>query len=327
MIAQKLAELLPTEYSKAQQFQPASLATGQTELDAHLPDVGFPRGQVIELSMTPGAGLGTSLALWACRAAQREAELQGSTAWCAFIDPFATLYAPAVFEAGVDLRRLLVVRPSLEALSRVAVRLAEAQAFSVVVIDTMGCLEGEAAVASNAGKNDGTKGIGSQHWIRAVRRLALAIHATHSQVFLLTDKDKPRMLPLPVGLRLELTRKKTDVLEVKVTKDKRGRINDGRLVQLARPAQLRKTSTLKFIEQSTEERSRATEVKCSRLSVVPVYQPNEPPLIKAASNEAALMEMSSAMATPSTEERLIRALRQRPQQNDTQPKQQQISLF
>lgn len=283
MIAHKVEALLPAEYSKTQQFQSSVLSSGRAELDAVLPDAGFPRGQVIELSMTPGAGLGTSLALWVCSAAQREAERQGSTAWCAFIDPFASLYAPAVMEAGVDLGRLLVARPSLAALSRVAVRLAEANAFAVVVIDTLGCLheadsqEGAEKpvppahpVQKSTPKN--AEGIGSQHWIRAVRRLALAIQSTHTQVFLLTDKDRPRGLPLPVGLRLELTRTAPDTLQVKVTKDKRGRINEGRVVQLACTAQLRKTRPRKLAIQPVQTVQSKSERQAgihTRLSLVP----------------------------------------------------------
>ena len=129
----------------------------------------------------------------------------------------------SVIEAGVDLKKLLVVRPPYEALTRVAVRLAEANAFSVLVIDTVGCLE----------QLNSRQVHGNQHWVRAVRRLALAIQDTHTQVFMLTDKNKPRSMPWPVAQRIELSRKSLDKLEVKVTKDKRGRISEGREVQLS----------------------------------------------------------------------------------------------
>lgn len=190
-------------------------------LDRILPDGGMPRGQVIELALAPGAGLGTSLALLACRAAQKEALAQGQNCWCAFVDPSASLYAPAVLEKGIELKHLLVVRPSLEALTRVVLRLAEAKAFSVIVVDTLGHI-GENRVGMAF----------SQHWVRIIRRLSLAIEGSHTQVILLTDKQARRTLPLPVGLRLELKRKTVDVLEVRVSKEKRGRISEPQRVQI-----------------------------------------------------------------------------------------------
>ncbi len=232
MSAAKVEPYALLETAKSLQIQSPTLPLGVSALDAALPDEGFPRGQVIELAVAPGAGFGTTLALWACRAAQREAQLQGTSAWCAFMDPSGTLYAPALLEAGIDLERLLVVRPDAEALSRVAVRLAEANAFSVLVIDTVGCLSKAGVQASGKRSACGAKSVGHQHWVRTVRRLALAIQNTHSQVFMITNKWERRPLPLPVGQRIELKRQGLDALELTVSKDKRGRISEARVVHL-----------------------------------------------------------------------------------------------
>src|SRR5579859_1922454 len=94
-----------------------ALPLGWAELDAALPDGGLPRG-VVELTSPRALGGATSVALAAVRAAQEK----DPRAWCAWLDPDATLYAPGVAMAGVDLARLLVVRPSRAELSRIAVK-------------------------------------------------------------------------------------------------------------------------------------------------------------------------------------------------------------
>ncbi|HYQ15126.1 MAG TPA: hypothetical protein VEQ58_05205, partial [Polyangiaceae bacterium] len=165
-----LLEQLPPAFSQAgvrfarPAAEPASgLSFGLPELDALLPDGGIPRGSVVELCAAGEGALGTSLGLKACAQAQAEARARsGSTPWCAFVDPSGTLYGPGVAAAGVELSRLLVVRPPLSALSRVALRLAESEAFAVVVVDLAGVV-GERVAAS----------LGT--WPRVVRRLALAI--------------------------------------------------------------------------------------------------------------------------------------------------------
>lgn len=191
---------------------PSALASGFAELDGALPDGGFTRGAVIELAIAGGAALGTSIALAVCRAAQQEAvQRGGKPVWCAFVDPSSTLYAPGVAHMGVAMQRLLVVRPALEALSRVVVRIAESQAFAVVVIDTVGVPGCSQAI------NLGT-------WPRIVRRLSMAVDGTPAIVLLVTDRDARRPLPLPVAQRIELSRAEKQKLVVWVVEDRRGRI-------------------------------------------------------------------------------------------------------
>lgn len=194
------------------------LSLGVEALNRVLPDHGLPRGAVIELSVHGGSALGTSLALAACRSAQQAAVAAGgSVPWCAFLDPSGTLYGPGVAAAGVVLERLLVVRPSVEELSRVALRIVESAACAVTIIDTVGVPGQALAVNLNA-------------WLRVVRRLAMGVDGTAHSVILLTDAAEQRPLPLPVSQRIELERPSEGKLSVRVAKDKHGRISAPRSI-------------------------------------------------------------------------------------------------
>lgn len=216
------ASLRPGGEAHSLESPPSVLEMGG-ELDALLPDGGLPRGAVTELSVSGGSASATSLALMACHAAQSAAVARGEEApWCAFIDPSGTLYGPGVAAAGVRVDRLLVVRPSLEALERTAIRLAESHAFSVLVVDTVGVLGKSLKVS-----------LGS--WARVVRRLALGAEESGACVLLTTDSEMPRPLPLPVALRLELSRPNGERLTVRVAKDRRGRVAASRSIAWGRP--------------------------------------------------------------------------------------------
>jgi len=181
------------------------LASGWPELDAALPDHGFPRG-VIELAAPRALGGGTSIALAVVRAAQEK----DARAWCAWVDPEGTLYGPAVAWAGVDLRRLLVVRPSPKDAGRTAVKVAEAHACAVIVVD--GLTE--------------PRGPGSKRALKPeilIRKLALAAERGGATLLLLTDSLAPREAPWPVALRLELGRAPGHLV-VRVAKERRGRV-------------------------------------------------------------------------------------------------------
>ena len=217
-----------------------SLSLGNDALNRALPDNGLPRGAVIELSVHGGSALGTSLGLAACRAAQQAAVQQGgSVPWCAFLDPSGTLYAPGVAAAGVELERLLVVRPSVEALSRVALRIVETGACAVTVIDTLG-VPGQSL------------NLNLTAWLRVVRRLAMGVDGTTQSVILLTDAAEQRPLPLPVSQRIELERPTEGKLLVRVAKDKHGRVSSPRSIAWARTGPAWKSNTN---ERSTNERS------------------------------------------------------------------------
>ncbi len=205
---------------------------GIDAVDALLPDGGLPTGRVVELSLQGGAAFGTQIALWTCRAAQREALLSGTDSWCAFIDSSASLYAPGVKATGVDLQRLLVVRPEFADVERVAVRLSEARVFSVIVLDLVGVpwAQTQRGRSNRLEKSDDRSSLATkeerkrrQNWPRTVRQLALKLASTQSQVVLLTDSEVQRPAPLPVALRLQLLSGVTG-LDIHVLKDMHGRV-------------------------------------------------------------------------------------------------------
>jgi protein ImuA len=79
-------------------------ATGLAEVDALLPGGGFPRGSLTEIAGAPGSGK-TALCLAAMARITREEGL------AAFVDGRGELYPPAAEVMGIDLARLLIVRP------------------------------------------------------------------------------------------------------------------------------------------------------------------------------------------------------------------------
>jgi recombination protein RecA len=191
------------------------------EIDAALPEGGFPRGSVVEIASDGGLSRATSLALATCASAQAEARLRGGegtpSAWCAWVDASRSLNAPAVRATGVDLGRLLVVAPEQEAVARAAVRVASSRAFAVVVVDAAGA-----------------RSLGP--WATAVRRLAIGIEGTDTLVVLLTDARAPRSLPLPVAMRVELERPADDRVALRVAKHRSGRVTNPTVIAWPRSA-------------------------------------------------------------------------------------------
>jgi recombination protein RecA len=201
------------------QVQP--VVGGGPSLDQVLPDGGLPRGAVVEVSAFRGLGRITSLGLAACASAQAEARSRGGDertlgAMCAFVDPWGTLHGPALLSHRVDPTRLIVVRPPLEALSRVVVRMAESHAFAVIVVDTAG--------VPGAAQKGQWQTVSLDRWGTVVRRLALAVERADTTILLLTDSAQRRALPLPVSLRLEVESPAPKRWLVKVAKDRFGRV-------------------------------------------------------------------------------------------------------
>jgi hypothetical protein len=198
----------------------SELASGLADL---LPDGGLPRG-VVELAAIGGLGGSTSVALEAVRAGQARSR----ESWCAWIDPEGTLHAPGVVARGVDLGRLLVVRPPRSQIGRVAVKLMGAGAFEVVVVD----IDTVPGASRRAERVDSSCASGARKlpkrraWAPEVlvRKLALAAESSGATVLLLTDATCPRAQPWPVSLRLELSRPSLHAMAVRIAKDRRGRI-------------------------------------------------------------------------------------------------------
>jgi recombination protein RecA len=196
-------------------------------LEDVLPDRGLPRG-VVEIASPGALGGGTSVALAAIRAGQARSK----DAWCAWLDPEGTLNAPGVAAAGVDLTRMLVVRPPRAQLGRVAVKMMGAGAFEVLVVD-FDAIPGAGAEGARGPEK-------KKAWAPEVlvRKLALGAEASGATVVLLTDSTRPRTMPWPVALRLELARPSRDAIVVRVAKDRRGRIGPARTVPFVPLVQL-----------------------------------------------------------------------------------------
>jgi recombination protein RecA len=199
---------------------PTALALASVPLGELLPDGGLPHG-VVELAAPGALGGSTSFALAAVRAGQARSK----GAWCAWLDPEGTLHAPGVAAAGVDLARMLVVRPPRPQLGRIAVKVTGAGAFEVVVID-FDAVPG-ASKAAGAGRGAGPEGSPKKKaWAPEVlvRKLAITAETTGATILLLTDSTRPRPMQWPVALRLELSRPNRNDLVVRVAKDRRGRV-------------------------------------------------------------------------------------------------------
>jgi recombination protein RecA len=200
-----------------------SLPVGIEAVDEALPDGGLPRGAVVELAGSHNLGQSTALALSLCASAQRQALLRGGQpAWCAWLDPGGSLYAPGVAALGVALDRLLVVRPNPDQLARVAARIVSSRVFSVVVIDT-------------AGVPGASVSVPLVRWPNVVRRLALAAQGSDGCVLLLTELERSRAASLPVAMRLELARPSPERLSLRVAKERRGRIGALKELVYSRP--------------------------------------------------------------------------------------------
>ena len=191
---------------------PAGRGLDWARLEALLPDEGLPRDAVVEVASARALGGGTGVAIRAVRAALAKEE-----AFAAWVEPYGTLHAPGVARAGVDLRRLLVVRPSLQDVGRAAVKVVASGAFELVVVD-MAPLEEVPPQPQKARR--GRRALPPEIM---VRKLALLAEKQGTTVLLLSDSTQPRALPWPVALRLELARRPHE-LSVRVAKDRRGRV-------------------------------------------------------------------------------------------------------
>jgi hypothetical protein len=84
-------------------------STGKSALDARLPGGGWPTASLIEV-LLDDSGLGeVQLFLPALVASQRAS---GDVPWLVWISPPHEPYAPALAQQGIELTRLLVVRPN-----------------------------------------------------------------------------------------------------------------------------------------------------------------------------------------------------------------------
>jgi hypothetical protein len=119
---------------------------------------------------------------------------------------------------------MLVVRPPRIELGRVAVKVALAGAFEVIVVD-FDAVPGAVAQVGPEERQE-KRALRKGGWAPEllVRKLALAAESSAATVLLLTDSMRPRATAWPVALRLDLTRPKKHELAIRVAKDRRARI-------------------------------------------------------------------------------------------------------
>ena len=105
--------------------------TGISDFDRALGPIGVPHGRITELFGETSSGR-TTIAYALLAACTARGDIG------AYVDPDNALYAPAAYGAGIDLTRLIVVRPSeASSLRRAADALVRSGACAVTVLD--GC--------------------------------------------------------------------------------------------------------------------------------------------------------------------------------------------
>jgi protein ImuA len=160
------------------------LACGRPEVEALLPGGGFPRGAISSLRGGPASGK-TFVAL----SALREAQAGGGLA--AFVDGRGELYPPAARALGVELARLLIVRPEPARSARDAVLpglwaaeiLLASGAFAAVAIDVP------------------LRGVPAARAEPLLRRLRAAAEKGGAAALLLSGPGDPA---IPAALRIDL---------------------------------------------------------------------------------------------------------------------------
>jgi protein ImuA len=106
----------------------AHLPTGYPDLDALLPGGGLPPGRLVAITGPASSGK-LSIALAVAARATAHGRL------CAFIDTGGELFPPSAAACGIDLARLLVVRPPPAAVLRAVGVTVQSRAFALVVLD------------------------------------------------------------------------------------------------------------------------------------------------------------------------------------------------
>lgn len=192
---------------------------GDVAIDELLPGGGLPPGALTELRASGPAAGATTLALRACRVAQSRQREQR----CVFIDPSGSLFGPALTRLGIELERLIVVRPRWSDLEGVAALVANAHVASLLVLDVQDSPAPASRPANDAG---------------LIARLALAVEGSPTSVLLVTRNARFDEPPAPgVSLRLTTTRVSEQALRV-TAQSRLSRRSATRVVPWARLAEL-----------------------------------------------------------------------------------------
>lgn len=123
-LKESLRKLAPTALFEPA-AEPGGLTTGFPDLDARLATGGLAAGRIHEIAGPPSSGKST-LAL---------AAVSRCAGLTAFIDGSGQLFPPAAAALGVDLDRLLIVRPPATGIARAAEIAIRSRGFELLVID------------------------------------------------------------------------------------------------------------------------------------------------------------------------------------------------
>lgn len=166
------------------------IPTTFAELDALLAG-GLPRGKISEVIGPPTSG---KLTLVAKVVATVHRDRDAVAAW---VDTWRTCDADYMHRCGVDLSRLLVVRPdTLANALAMSLHLVESRALSVLVVDTFPAVESGESAAAYEGQMAG-----------ALARLAALLTETSTAVVFLTDPEQlSRALAYAAAVRISIRR-------------------------------------------------------------------------------------------------------------------------
>ena len=110
---EKLLENPRVWRGRDQAGQQAGIASGYPELDRHLPGGGWPTNSLTEI-LTAHYGIGELRLLMPALASLNSASSQqdfSEPGWIAWVSPPFQPYPPALQQYGIDLSRMLIVRP------------------------------------------------------------------------------------------------------------------------------------------------------------------------------------------------------------------------
>ncbi|MBK7141280.1 MAG: hypothetical protein IPH75_04275 [bacterium] len=188
-----ITEKWPESFYSGSDWSSLRFTTGAVELDRLFPEGGIPYGQLIELSGDISSGK-TSLVFVMLAAITR-------TGTAAYIDLHGTLFPPAAMTGGVDLERLLVIRPdTLAAGLRATELLFRHRLACCVVIDLVG------------------------HRLplpyTLLHRLRLQTIRAKGMVIFLTENNASLIPASITSLRLEITRRSSRIIAATVTRSR-----------------------------------------------------------------------------------------------------------
>lgn len=221
-VVRRLSEVeTPGRTLQEAQAAPRGLATGLEPLDRALSEGGLPLGVSVIASPKAVGGAG-EIAVRTLVRLQRE-----RPCLVAWVDPSRSLFAPGLELRGIDLARLLVLRPQGENRAMGALELVGSGAFAAVVVDLedpwgseLAAELSEPVVEEPEARTALRRALAQEE--RLLRRLGEASKKSGCAVIVLTDSTRRRQAPLPASLRLTCTMPSLHTLRVHVDHDRRG---------------------------------------------------------------------------------------------------------